>query len=156
MNITLKLSINDQVFEIVANATLKVCRIYRQQFGRDLIKDMSEINKMIKPSIYDFVDTEELAKINTENVSEEELNRTILKKVYPAYRKFEKEVLLDTEHTERANQIIWAFAKNADENLPGYEDWIDEFDFILPVKKIIPALYDAWEKSAQPIVEVKN
>ena len=156
MNITLKLSINDQVFEIVANATLKVCRIYRQQFGRDLIKDMSEINKMIKPSIYDFVDTEELAKINTENVSEEELNRTILKKVYPAYRKFEKEVLLDTEHTERANQIIWAFAKNADENLSGYEDWIDGFDFILPVKKIIPALYDAWEKSAQPIVEVKN
>lgn len=156
MNITLKLSINDQVFEIVANATLKVCRIYRQQFGRDLIKDMSEINKMIKPSIYDFVDPDELSKINVENMNDEELNRAILKKVYPAYRKFEKEVLLDYEHTERANQIIWAFAKNADENLSGYEDWIDGFDFILPVKKIIPALYDAWEKSAQPIIEVKN
>lgn len=153
MLITLKMTIQDQDFNLGVDVTMKACRIYRQQFGRDIIKDMAEINRIVNPSLYDLVD---ISEIKVDGKTEDEVLQEVMKKAYPEYKKHEKTTVLDYQHTEQASQIIWAFAKNADESIPNYEDWIDSFDFILPVKEIITSLYDVWNKTAQPIIEIKN
>lgn len=153
MNITLKMKIDDQEVDLIANLTMNAGRIYRQQFQRDLIQDLSEIHQIINPNVFDKID---LTKIDTEDKTEEEVQQQIIAKAYPIWVETQKNNILSFNDTERASQIIWAFAKNADNGLPGYEDWIDSFDYILPIKPIIIALYDAWHDSAKPTVEVKN
>lgn len=153
MLITLKMKIQDQDFDLVVDVTMKACRIYRQQFGRDIIKDMTEIYRMVNPSIYDMVD---MSEIQVEGKTEDEVYQEVMRKVYPEYKKHEHTSILDYEHTEQASQIIWAYAKNANEALPNFEEWIDSFDFILPVKEIITSLYQVWNETAKPIIEIKN
>ncbi len=153
MEITLKMKINEQDFELKVNMTLKAGRIYRQQFQRDLVKDMSEIYKIANPSVYDGLN---LSGIDANGKSEEEIYEQILSKVDLGQLMERRNKELDYQHTEQASQIIWAFAKNADDDLPGYEDWIDGFDFVMPVKEIVSTLYEAWSESAKPTIEIKN
>lgn len=153
MNITLKMKIDDQEVDLVANLTMNAGRIYRQHFQRDLIEDLSQIYQKINPSIYDKID---LSGIETDGKTEEELTQQIINRALPVWSETRKNSVLSYTDTERASQIIWAFVKNADKDLPGYEEWIDGFDYILPIKPIITALYDAWHDSAKPTVEVKN
>lgn len=153
MNITLKMKIDDQEINLVANLTMNAGRIYRQHFQRDLIQDLSEIYQIINPNIFDKID---FTKIDTEGKTEEEIKNQIITEAFPVWTEAQKKVMLTFNDTERASQIIWAFAKNADKDLPGYEEWIDSFDYILPIKPIITALYDAWHDSAKLTVEVKN
>ena len=155
MNITLKMKIQDQDFEIKANLTNAAGRIYRQQFSRDLLKDMNEIYKKLHKSPFEGID---MSGITYEGKTEKEIYEQIMSKV--DISKFMENRLnkepLDFEDTEKCGQIIWAFIKNEDRTTPNYEQWIDEFDFILPVGDIVSALYEAWNKSAQPIIELKN
>ena len=153
MNVTLKMKMDDQDIDLVVDVTLKACRIYRQQFGRDLVKDLTDTYHKINPSIYDFVD---LSEIKVDGKEETELQQEIIAKAFPAYKKYQNTNVFTYDDTEQATQIIWAFAKNADEKLPKYEDWIDDFDFILPVKNIITSLYKVWNDSARPTIEIKN
>lgn len=153
MELTLKMKIGDQEFTLVVNMTNKAGRIYRQKYSRDLVQDLTAINKKINPSIYDYVD---ISQLDIVNKTEEELNADLIRMAYPKYKEYTQNNVLDFTDTEQANQIIWAFAKNADDKLPDYEDWIDSFDFVMPVKSIIPVLFDAWTKTAQPIIELKN
>ena len=155
MNITLNMKIQGQEFELNANLTNAAGRIYRQQFSRDLLRDMSDIYKKLHKSPFDGINMEgiELAGKTEQEIYEQLMSRVDMTKLMNAEA---NKAMLDFEEEERAGQIIWAFVKNADKNLPNYDKWIDEFDFILPVGEIVCALFEAWTKSAQPTVELKN
>ena len=155
MYITLNMKIQDQEFALEANLSNRAGRIYRQQFNRDLLKDMSELYKKTHRSIFDGVD---MTGIDLKGKSEQEIYEQILSRVDVA--KFAESLnesqTLTFEETDRCGQIVWAFVKNKDINTPNYEEWIDSFDFILPVIDISNALFEAWNKSAQPTIELKN
>ena len=155
MYITLKMKIQDQEIDLDVNLANRAGRIYRQTYNRDILKDMAEIYKKVNKNPFDGID---MSGIDIITLTEEELHKELISRVDPS--KFiagmEDQTALDFEETERAGQIIWAFAKNRDKDLPGYEDWIDGFDFILPVGEILTALFEAWGKSAQPTIEIKN
>lgn len=152
MYITLKMKIQDQEIDLDVNLANRAGRIYRQTYNRDILKDMAEIYKKVNKNPFDGVDT---SGIDFVGMTEEELLKELVSRVDPRDLIKEQETL-DFEETERAGQIIWAFAKNRNKDLPGYEDWIDSFDFILPVEEILTKLFEAWGKSAAPTIEVKN
>jgi hypothetical protein len=155
MIVTLKMNIQDQEIPLKANLTNYAGRIYRQQYGRDLLKDMSEIYKKIHKSPFEGID---LSGIKLTGLSEDEISEELMKRVDLASlldSQTDREIL-DFDEVERGGQILWAFVKNADRNLAEYEEWIDSFDFVLPIGDIITALYESWTKSARPTVELKN
>lgn len=155
MNITLKMVIQDQEYELKANLTNNAGRIYRQQYSRDILKDMMDIYKKIHRSPFEGID---LQGVDFRGADEQEIYEKLISRVDVAklmQNEMEKPAL-DFEESERGGQIIWAFVKNADKTIPGYETWIDEFEFILPVGDIVCALFEAWTKSAQPTVTLKN
>ena len=152
MYITLKMKIQDQEIDLDVNLANRAGRIYRQTYNRDILKDMAEINKKVNKNPFDGVDT---SGIDIVGMTEEELLKELISRVDPRELIKDREIL-DFEEAERAGQIIWAFAKNRNKDLPGYEDWIDSFDFILPVEEILTKLFEAWGKSAAPTIEVKN
>ena len=154
MIVTLKMNIQDQEIAIDVNMTMAAGRIYRQQFGRDAIDDMTEIYQKVHPSIYKDLD---LSNIDISGKTEEEVSQMIMERAVPVYLVAQKKrVELSFSDTERVSQILWAFAKNADPKLPNYEDWIDDFDFVLPAGDLISALYMTWSESAKPTVEIKK
>lgn len=152
MYITLKMKIQDQEIDLDVNLANRAGRIYRQTYNRDILKDMAEIYKKVNKNPFDGVDT---SGIDIVGMTEEELLKELISRVDPRELIKDREIL-DFEEAERAGQIIWAFAKNRNKDLPGYEDWIDNFDFILPVEEILTKLFEAWGKSATPTIEVKN
>lgn len=152
MYITLKMTIDNQEINLDVNLANRAGRIYRQQYNRDILKDMGELYRKVNRSPFDDIDT---SQIDIINMSREEIAEHLVANADIA-RLIQNDDRLDFSDTERAGQIIWAFAKNRDKDLPNYEEWIDNFDFVLPVEQIITALYDAWGKSAQPTIELKN
>ena len=155
MNITLNMKIQDQEFELNANLTNNAGRIYRQQYSRDLLRDMGDIYRKLRKSPFEGVNLEgiDLKNKTEQEIYDQLISRVDVSKILTAQTNKE---ILSFDEEERAGQIIWAFVKNADNTIPNYEKWIDEFDFILPVGDIVCALYEAWTKSAQPTVELKN
>ena len=154
MNITLKMNIQDQDFELNCNLTNHAGRIYRQQFSRDILKDMADINRKLHVSPFEGIN---MAGLDVNGKSEQEIYEQILSRVdIEKLLEAQNGKTLDFEDTEKAGQIIWAFAKNADDKIPGYDKWIEEFDFVLPVGEIVSTLHEAWHKSATPTVELKN
>lgn len=151
MYITLKMIIEEQEIAIDVNLANRAGRIYRQQYGRDLIADMSDLYKKLHKSPFSEID---MTGVDLNALTEQEIFERIMSKI--DVNDYLKKQVLSFEDTETAGKIIWAFAKNRNENIPNYEDWIDSFDFVLPVEDIVTALYDAWGKSARPIVEIKN
>ena len=149
------MKIHDQEFELNANLTNNAGRIYRQQYSRDLLRDMGDIYKKLRKSPFDGINMDgiELAGKTEQEIYEQLVSRIDMTKLLTAQNEIE---ILSFEDEERAGQIIWAFVKNADNTIPNYEKWIDGFDFILPVGDIVCALYEAWTKSAQPTIELKN
>ena len=152
MYITLKMKIQDQEIDLDVNLANRAGRIYRQTYNRDILKDMAEIYKKVNKNPFDGVDT---SGIDFVGMTEEELLKELISRVDPRELIKDREIL-DFEEAERAGQIIWAFAKNRNKDLPGYEDWIDSFDFILPVEEILTKLFEAWGKSAAQTIEIKN
>ena len=151
MYITLKMKIEDQDIALDVNLANRAGRIYRQQYGRDLITDMSELYKKLHKSPFADID---MSGIDRNSVTEQELFERLMSNV--DLSDYLSKTVLSFEDTETAGQIIWAFAKNRNNDIPNYEDWIDNFDFVLPVEDIITALFDAWGKSARPTIEIKN
>lgn len=154
MYLTLKMRIQEQEYNLEVNLANRAGRIYRQQFNRDLLKDMSEIYKKLHKSPFEGLNIQD---IEIEGKTEQEIYQQIISKIdLSKFLEKNMNAPLDFEETERSGQIIWAFAKNRDEKIPNYEDWVDSFDFVLPVGEIVTALYEAWGKSAMPTVELKN
>lgn len=154
MYLTLKMRIHEQEYNLEVNLANRAGRIYRQQFNRDLLKDMSDIYKKLHKSPFEGLNIQD---IEIEGKTEQEIYQQIISKIdLSKFLEKNMNAPLDFEETERSGQIIWAFAKNRDEKIPNYEDWVDSFDFVLPVGEIVTALYEAWGKSAMPTVELKN
>ena len=152
MKITLKL--NESSSEFKVNMTMNGARIYRQNFARDMLNDMNEIYAKLHQSVFSDINLE---GVKVEGKTDQEIYDQILAKVdVKKIFGLQNKKVLDFEETERGAQIIWAFAKNADDNTPEYEEWIESFDYILPVGDIVSALYETWHKSAMPTVEIKN
>ncbi len=152
MNITLKMNEINEIIKV--SMTMNGARIYRQNYNRDMLKDMESIYAKLHKSPFEGID---LNGIVVEGKTEQEIYDQIISKV--DVRKFlatQNKENLDFDETERGAQIIWAFAKNADKNIPDFEEWIANFDYILPVGDIVSELYDAWHKSAMPTIELKN
>lgn len=154
MIITLKMKIQDQEFALNCDLTNSAGRIYRQQFSRDLLKDMSDICKKINRSPFEGIN---LKNIDVKGKTEQEIYQQLLDQVdVTNLLNTQERNVLDFEDTERGYQIVWAFVKNADDKTPTFSEWSDGFDFVLPIRDIVPALYTAWQKTAMPIVELKN
>lgn len=154
MYITLKMTIQDVEEKIEVNLTNRAGRIYRQQFGRDLIDDMTEIYQKIHKNPFEGID---FSEIDLDGKTEEEVYRQIMSKVdVPKILSKSDNMVLNFDDTEKVCQIVWAFAKNRNLDTPDYMEWIDSFDFVLPVNDLLSALYNAWNKTAQPTVELKN
>ena len=152
MKITLKM--NETNTDLTVNMTMNGARIYRQNFSRDMLKDMNEIYGKLHKSPFDGID---MGGIQVEGKTDQEIYEQLMSKVdVTKLLASQNKETLDYDETERGAQIIWAFAKNADRNAPDFEEWIEEFDYILPVGDIVTALYEAWHKSAMPTVEIKN
>lgn len=157
MNVTLKMNINDQEFELKCDVTNAAGRIYRQQYNRDLLIDMKEIYKKTHKTELDALSAINMEGIDVETLSADDLSKALLDRVdISKLMAMQEEETLSFEETDRCGQIVWAFVKNADKDTPRYEEWIDSFDFILPVIDIVCALYEAWTKSAQPTIQLKN
>ena len=152
MKITLKM--NDENRELEVNMTNRVGRIYRQAFSRDMLQDMLGIYKQLRKSPFEGID---LSGIDLNGKTEQEIYQQLITKVDVAKLVDARQnASLNFDDTEKAGNIVWAFAKNADDSIPGYEEWIDGFDYILPVGEIVCGLFDAWNSSATPTVEIKN
>lgn len=152
MKITLKM--NETNTDLTVNMTMNGARIYRQNFSRDMLKDMNEIYVKLYKSPFDGID---MSGIQVKGKTEQEIYEQLMSKVdVTKVLASQTKEMLDYDETERGAQIIWAFAKNADKSVPDFEEWIEGFDYILPVGDIVTALYEAWHKSAMPTVEIKN
>lgn len=154
MYITLKMKIQDQEYNLDVNLANRAGRIYRQQFNRDLLKDMGEVYKKLHRSPFDGIT---ISDIDLKDKTEQEIYDQLMSRVdLSKFIDANEANVLSFEETEQCGKIIWSFVKNKDENTANYEEWIDSFDFILPVGEIVCALYEAWGKSAQPTIEIKN
>ena len=151
MKITLKMQIQEQEISLVADLTLKACRIFRQQFSEDLLLQMKNIYKAWNKSPFEGID---LTGVTVEGKTEQEIYAQLLNKIDVSKLTEIRE--LTAEETEMGYKVIWAFAKNADPALPGFDEWADSFEYILPIGEIVSALYKAWNESAKPTIEIKN
>lgn len=153
MKFTLEMNMNGEKETLNVDMTMHSARIYRQTFGRDMLKDMGDIYVKLQASLFDGISLEGVDV----NKSDDEIYNQLLEKVNVSKLITDSNGKnLDFEETERGCQIIWAFAKNADDSIPNYTEWIDSFDYILPVGDIITSLYEHWHSTAVPTVEIKN
>lgn len=135
--------------------TLGAARVYQQQFNRDLFTDLYELAIEINAKPYDtalkdfkIADGKKLAEMN-----ETEIVKMILSKVNLAELAVEKPLTLD--QCDRAVNVIWAFAKNADSTLPLPEKWVDLYG-VFPIRKYVNQLFDLWTAAQQGTLELKN
>ena len=110
-------------------ASALIPRLYRFRFGRDLIKDMAQLEKAYKK-----------AMTIKEDATEEE-------------RKEAELSILDLTIFEN---VAWAMAKNADPNVPNDPDeWLDTIDGVFSVYEVLPQILDLWtaglETTSKPV-----
>lgn len=144
MYATLKIQTQDQEIRLEINLSHRAGRIYREHFDRDILNDMTDLYNKLNCLPLDGID---MQGIDIEGKTDQEITDQLISRVDPS--KLTAVQMLSFEETERAGQIVWAFAKNKDKDIPDYEKWIDKFDFILPVGDMITVLFDAWRKPMQ-------
>ena len=110
------LNIGGAVMRMRASALIP--RLYRFRFGRDLIKDMAQLEKAYKK-----------AMTIKEDATEEE-------------RKEAELSILDLTIFEN---VAWAMAKNADPNVPNDPDeWLDSINGVFSVYEVLPQILELW------------
>ena len=115
--------------EIRMRASALIPRLYRFRFGRDLIRDMSQLEKSYKRAV----------NVN-ENATDEEKQEAQLS-------------VLDLTIFEN---VAWCMAKNADPNVPNDPDeWLDTIDGVFSVYEVMPHIMELWtaglETTSSPI-----
>ena len=104
--------------ELRMRASALIPRLYRFRFGRDLIKDMTQLEKAYKK-----------AMSLKEDATDEEKQDAELG-------------VLDLTIFEN---VAWAMAKNADPNVPNDPDeWLDAIDGVFSVYEVLPQILDLW------------
>ena len=104
--------------ELRMRASALIPRLYRFRFGRDLIKDMAQLEKAYKKALS-----------VKEDATEEE-------------RKEAELSILDLTIFEN---VAWAMAKNADPNVPNDPDeWLDSINGVFSVYEVLPQILELW------------
>lgn len=104
--------------ELRMRASALIPRLYRFKFGRDLIKDMSQLEKAYKKALS-----------VKEGATDEERRDAELS-------------ILDLTIFEN---VAWAMAKNADPNVPDDPgEWLDSIDGIFSVYEVLPEIIELW------------
>lgn len=99
-------------------ASALIPRLYRFRFGRDLIKDMSQLEKAYKKALS-----------VKEGATDEERRDAELS-------------ILDLTIFEN---VAWAMAKNADPNVPNDPDeWLDSINGVFSVYEVLPQILELW------------
>ena len=99
-------------------ASALIPRLYRFKFGRDLIKDMSQLEKAYKKALS-----------VKEGATDEERRDAELS-------------ILDLTIFEN---VAWAMAKNADPNVPNDPDeWLDSINGVFSVYEVLPEILELW------------
>lgn len=104
--------------ELRMRASALIPRLYRFKFGRDLIKDMSQLEKAYKKALS-----------VKEGATDEERRDAELS-------------ILDLTIFEN---VAWAMAKNANPNVPDDPgEWLDSIDGIFSVYEVLPEILELW------------
>lgn len=104
--------------EIKMRASALIPRIYRFKFGRDLIRDMKELERNYKK-----------AASLPDNASEEERQDSQLS-------------ILDLTIFEN---IAWTMCKAATPNIPDDPDeWLDNIDGVFSIYEVLPKILELW------------
>lgn len=104
--------------ELRMRASALIPRLYRFRFGRDLIKDMAQLEKAYKK-----------AMTIKEDATEEE----------------RKEAELSVLDLTIFENVAWAMAKNADTNVPNDPDeWLDSINGVFSVYEVLPQILELW------------
>lgn len=117
MRKTIKIDKNNK-FEI--NTSWNWAYIYQEYFGHDIIPDLVPIID----TVLDMV----TGLLNGSEVDESDFD----------------DKLYGFEVTTITN-VIWALAKNADDDIPDVKEWLDEHD--LPLMDVVPEIMDVLTKS---------
>ena len=145
---------DESTITIPIRLSLRGCRFYRTEFGRDLIADLA--------ALYQAIEGEPQAKFLKELSAhqidpENEIAVKAFLKENPEVMILIADRVLSFEETETGLRILWAFAKNHDDTLQqSAEDWGDSFDTVLPVRELILAIYGLWVAASAPTVALKN
>ena len=109
--------------ELRMRATALIPRLYRFRFGRDLIKDMSQLEKSYKK-----------AMSVTDDATDEE-------------RQDAQFSVLDLTIFEN---VAWCMAKAADGNIPADPDkWLDSIDGMFSIYEVLPQILELWTVGLQ-------
>ena len=104
--------------ELRMRASALIPRLYRFRFGRDLIKDMGQLEKAYKKA----------ANLKDDATDEER-----------------QEAQLSVIDLTIFENVAWAMAKNADPNVPNDPDeWLDTIDGIFSVYEVLPQILELW------------
>ena len=110
-------------------ASALIPRLYRFRFGRDLIKDMTQLEKAYKKAM----------SVKEDATDDEKQDAEL--------------GVLDLTIFEN---VAWAMAKNADPNVPNDPDeWLDTIDGVFSVYEVLPQILELWtaglETTSKPV-----
>ncbi len=145
---------NEKESDFQVKLTLGAARIYQSQFNRDLFTDLYDLAMEInsKP-IQKALKNIKLNGKNVSNLTEDELVELLLQNIDVAELITEKPLTL--EQCDRAVNIIWAFAKNADATIPLPDKWIEKFESF-PIRKYVNQIFDLWTEAQNGTIKLKN
>lgn len=138
---------------IQVKLTLGAARIYQAQFNRDLFTDLYDLAVEINSRAIDKAMKSVKLNRGIEKMTAEQITENIIANIDVADILVEKPMTL--EQCDRAVNVIWAFAKNADSTIPLADKWIDTFD-VFPIRVLINQLFDNWTAAQNGTIELKN
>ena len=104
--------------EMRMRASALIPRMYRFKFGRDLIKDMSQLEAAYKKAV-----------TVSEDATEEE----------------KREAQFSIIDLTIFENVAWVMAKSADAYVPNDPDeWLDGFDGVFSIYEAMPQILDLW------------
>jgi hypothetical protein len=99
-------------------ASALIPRLYRFKFGRDMIKDMSQLEKAYKKAVN-----------LSQDASDEERS----------------EAQFSAVDLTIFENVAWAMCKNADPSVPDDpEEWLDGIDGVFSVYEVLPEVLELW------------
>ena len=138
---------------IQVKLTLGAARIYQAQFNRDLFTDLYDLAVDINSRAIDKAMKSIKFDQGIEKMTAEQITENIIANIDVADILVEKPLTL--EQCDRAVNVIWAFAKNADATIPLPEKWLETFE-LFPIRVLVNQLFDKWTAAQNGTIELKN
>ena len=109
--------------ELRMRASALIPRLYRFRFGRDLIKDMSQLEQSYRKAM----------NLKEDATDEEKRDAQFS--------------VLDLTIFEN---VAWCMAKNADASVPDSPDeWLDSIDGVFSIYEVLPSILELWAAGLQ-------